>query len=329
MTAQISKQMSKNINMVKVIAIITVATSHFMKGIPLWPLASMALVVFAYTSAYFTWVKYHGDYSVKRFWTNKFKRLLVNLSVINLFLLIVFLIERRSGIWTWHTLINILGFNGFLNWFRIKCVSPFGMGMWFFTLLILFYITYPLIEKMNKQKIMSYSFLGISLIILLYLGSTIIYGIDLWKTTAGFFVGVFCARHDVRVPKKIAGWLAIIGLLTMFVVGLFFKIHYLYPFIIIGTAIFFLNYIREVTIPKMFANPLIFFSGCVLEIYLIHTYLFVHPMQGGISAQLVNLGLSLVIILAVAKTLEWISVKISHRLFGSEATIPGRLCSPC
>ncbi|WP_459943325.1 hypothetical protein, partial [Deferrisoma palaeochoriense] len=53
------------------------------------------------------------------------------------------------------------------------------------------------------------------------------------------------------------------------------------------------GWLERVTLP---------FAGCLLEIYLLHTYLFIHP-TGNLG---VDLALSLALVLAVAKTLDWL-----------------------
>lgn len=117
-----------------------------------WVPVTIGLLVFSFSSGYFTSLKYNGNFSKKEFWLKKARRLGVNLAVINVFLLILFLIQGRSGIWTWHTIVSLLGLNGFLNWFYIRNLSPFGAGMWFFTLLLVFYLAYPVLEQLNRKK---------------------------------------------------------------------------------------------------------------------------------------------------------------------------------
>ena len=107
--------------MAKVLSIFTVVLGHsHLLPVNIWVTVTIGLLVFSFSSGYFTSLKYNGDFSKKEFWLKNGKRLGVNLIVINVFLLILFLIQGRSGIWTWHTIVNMLGLNGFLNWFYIQ-----------------------------------------------------------------------------------------------------------------------------------------------------------------------------------------------------------------
>jgi hypothetical protein len=158
MSSRIDQTISRNFHVAKVISILAVIVGHYFGGI-LWVLVTIGLLVFSYSSGFFTFLKYNEDFSKKEFWMKKVERLGIRLVVINVFLMIVFIIQSKSGIWTWHTVINMVGFNGFLNWFRIPNQSPYGAGGWFLTLLLIFYIFYPGIEYLNRRKPISYFFI--------------------------------------------------------------------------------------------------------------------------------------------------------------------------
>ncbi len=140
MTVQIEKKISQNFTVAKFLSILLVVLGHFPKSFDIWVVVTIGLLVFSYSSGFFTFLKYNGDFDKKLFLLRKAERLAINLAVINIFLLILFLIRGENGIWTWQTIINVLGLNGFLNWFRIPNPSPYGGGMWFFTLLLIFYL---------------------------------------------------------------------------------------------------------------------------------------------------------------------------------------------
>lgn len=203
--------------MAKVLSIFTVVLGHsHLLPVNIWVTVTIGLLVFSFSSGYFTSLKYNGDFSKKEFWLKKAKRLGVNLIVINVFLLILFLIQGRSGIWTWHTIVNMLGLNGFLNWFYIQNLSPFGAGLWFFTLLLVFYLTYPVLEWINRNKIISYLFVVFFVIVAFYLQKYIVYGHALWLTACGFVTGVFCARNDINISLNVSALVSGVMLATMF-----------------------------------------------------------------------------------------------------------------
>ena len=79
---------SANFELAKAVAIFTVVAGHFY-GPSSWPLVTVALCIFGFSSAYFTDKKYaEGD--LDGYWKNKFKRLFFRVIIINLFLIIIF-----------------------------------------------------------------------------------------------------------------------------------------------------------------------------------------------------------------------------------------------
>ena len=140
-----SPRASYNFEVAKVALILVVAIAHFGTGLNLWMPATVGLFVFGFASGYFTQDRYGERFNLYRFWIKKLQRLGPHLLVINAFLLCIFLVQRRDGIWSWQTPIAVLGLTGWLNWLQIPNASPFGAGLWFFTLLLLFYLVYPLI----------------------------------------------------------------------------------------------------------------------------------------------------------------------------------------
>lgn len=200
---KIDKNISQNFDALKFASIMMVFFGHFFgKEIPLIHIpVTVGLVIFSFSSGYFTSLKYRGEYSIGNFWKRKIERLAPNLLLVNLVLLVLFLIQGRSGIWTWHTVLNVMGLNGFLNWFMIQNISPYGRGMWFFTLLLIFYAVYPMLEKMNNRQ---FSFFLPIFILSAYCFS--LYhqiGHALWITACGFIIGVFCAKVDYTPPDTL------------------------------------------------------------------------------------------------------------------------------
>jgi hypothetical protein len=130
---------SRVFDILKFGSICLVFFGHFFGNqIPLiWIPVTTALLVFSFSSGYFTHLKYKPHLDVKAFWKNKFQRLGIKLFVINGFLLLMFIFQGRPDIWTWQTFVNMIGLTGILNWFHIPNLSPYGKGLWFFTLLII------------------------------------------------------------------------------------------------------------------------------------------------------------------------------------------------
>ncbi len=187
----IDKNTSRVFDILKFGSICLVFFGHFFADtIPLiWIPVTTALIVFGFSSGYFTSLKYSDSFDIKEFWKKKFQRLGVNILVINVFLLLVFVLQDKPGIWTWQTLVNFPGLTGFLNWFHIDNISPFGRGMWFFTLLIIFYAVYPVLRAIRSQHwpVFMICFIGIA-----YFFSRLHDpGHALYLASVGFIAGVY------------------------------------------------------------------------------------------------------------------------------------------
>ena len=134
---------SQNFSIAKVIAIFFVVTSHWFKEIDLWVLASIALFLFGFSSAFFTGRIYGPGVDVRAFWNNKLRRLGIRYWLILGILAVLVTIQGRD-VFHWHSIVHFAGLSGVLNLFG-PSASALGNGLWFFTLLLLFYGAYPLL----------------------------------------------------------------------------------------------------------------------------------------------------------------------------------------
>ena len=300
-------RISYNFEIAKVVAILVVAVAHFFSGSVLWVPATMGLFLFGFSSAFFTALKYQGGFSKKKFWKNKFSRLGYKLLVINGFLFVLFWLQEKEGIFTWQTLVHLGGWSGVLNWFAIDNPSPFGRGLWFFTLLILFYISYPVLENLSKSKNLFFIVNGAFIILASILHNYVQVGHMLWLTATGFVCGVLIVKVGKEVPVWLSGLTIIVCSLAMVFVTFGMQIRqwnfYFIFFISLGIVL----WLIQVELPRNLFLPFTFFSGCLLEIYIIHTYLMVEIT----GYRLVDLFLSITLIVAVAMGLEKGSMQIN------------------
>lgn len=121
-----SERTSKNISAAKGVAALTVMLGHYASIPNFWVVVTVGLLIFTISSGYFTWQRYHREFSWLHYWRGKAVRLGSRLIIIELFLFCLFLVEGRDGLWSWHTIVNLAGLNGFLNWFHIPNSSPYG-----------------------------------------------------------------------------------------------------------------------------------------------------------------------------------------------------------
>ncbi|MDP3439745.1 MAG: hypothetical protein Q8R95_09100, partial [Azonexus sp.] len=198
---------------------------------------------------------------------------------------------------------------GLLNWQGINNHSPFGAGLWFMTVLLIFYLAYPLLAKSLKTTQNALTFLAISAVI-----STLghIYATPpymLWPTVFGFCLGTISGQLNWQPKSSLSialGALAITLMLALNAAG----IKQLNLLAIIATAIASVAFLLSVPL-KPPINRLALLSGSILEIYFIHGYLFIRP-QGWPSW--LGYLMSMAIILLAAITLNLLAQKIPRQL---------------
>jgi hypothetical protein len=308
---KIDQNVSRNFQAAKLFSIIIVVIGHYFREFELlWIPVTVGLIIFSFSSSYFTYSKYKGNYDVNIFWLSKAKRLGTKLVVINVFLLLLAWINGRSGIWTWQTVVNILGMNGFLNWFKIQNPSPLGRGMWFFTLLLVFYLIYPSLEYLNRERIISYLFSTFFVVIAFYLDRHMMIGHALWLTASGFVVGIFFARNTVKISGSLSFMAFIVCSIMMFYFNKYLEIKsYNYYFILfLGTICALFLIVAK--LPSTLFRGLSFFSDCILEVYLIHPYLVYRKTR----YVFIDFIIYLLLVMVTAKVLQLVSSEINWRI---------------
>ena len=306
-----NRNISLNLQTAKVFSILAVVIGHTIGDhfpFPFWVVVTVGLFIFSFSSGYFTYLKYNGTYSKRVFWKKKAERLAINWGVINSFLLSIFLVGNRSGISTWQSVINLLGLNGFLNWLHIENNSPFGLGLWFFTLLLLFYLCYPILEYVFRTKQLSYMFSLLFISGAFYLNQKLSYGHSLWLTSCGFIIGMFTARNDLRISKYVSGIISAIILILTIGINYIADIKQFDFFLVLFFCVFLIFFINSIEFPTSLITLTSYFSGCLLEIYLIHPYL----NRKFVGHWPLDFLLSVSVILATAKILQWISSRLKQ-----------------
>ncbi|MEW5746949.1 MAG: acyltransferase [Nitrospirota bacterium] len=304
MSREREERLSRNFAVLKPLAILCVVVAHFLSAaLPiLWVPAAFGLHIFAYSSAYFTARKYRDRFGLRAYWRQKLYRLGIDLMVINVFLGTLFIIEGKRGIVSWHTAVNLVGLNGFLNWFRIPNASPFGAGMWFFTLLLLFYGIYPVLNALLKSTTALGLFFAGAVGALYWLNLNVAYGHTLWLTAGGFVFGFVVAKTGFSLPRNVC-----IGAMLALGAGLGFL--YVSKSTAVPTVIllFPLFCFSVLLIEHLHfeSAPVARLSRYVFPVYLIHMYLFV-KITGN---DYLNAAISLLIVAPAAVLLAKVSEK--------------------
>jgi peptidoglycan/LPS O-acetylase OafA/YrhL len=289
---------SLNFYYAKFVAILIVATGHYFEGSLLWIPATVCLFVFGFSSGYFTAGKSGAGFDFYDFWWAKISRLGPTLVIVSIFLAVIFLFQGRSGIWGWHSVIAIAGLSGFLDWLSIRNSSPFGSGLWFLTVLWLFYVIYPVLAILCRTKGGAWSVLSLAFLIctLGHFYASPPYA--LWPTVFAFIFGIFVRRVEWKPRSYVSLILAIIATLAMLVLNVY-GVKQLNYYLLVLVSILVVGFLLSFNSSFLNDRKPLALAACVFEVYLIHTYLFIRVDQVA-----VGYVLSMVIVLVVAYVLN-------------------------
>jgi hypothetical protein len=296
---RISPEVSHNFSVAKVIAIFTVAAGHWFTGSLLWIPVTFGLFVFAFSSAYFTSRIYGVRIDRARFWRKKLERLGLRYWVILTFLAIVVALRGKTVL-HWHTLVHYAGLSGVLNWAHVPSQSGLGGGLWFFTLLLIFYLAYPYLAKLGNSGRTAAVVSAVSIFGAIYLEEHVRVGHELWLTSLGFILGVMYGSHQPRIGAWVAGSAALLGCLTL--AGLNAVAHYngANTALIAATSIGIAVWLAKARLPQWaMMKKVASLETYLLEIFLIHTYLFIHPTGRSPLDFLISMALILVAAVAI------------------------------
>jgi hypothetical protein len=311
-----ASSVSFNFSVFKVLAILGVALSHWpvSADLPTWIPGNIGLVIFAFSSGMFTARIYGVEVDVARFWRKKIERLLVRYWFLLACLSVLLLAEGRT-VFHWHSLVHVFGLSGVLNLFGASG-SSLGAGLWFFTLLLLFYVAYPYLARLAAASRGDFLLPLAATVFFFYLNEHVILPFSLWLTTLGFILGVFGGIVGTRVPARVSLSLTVAALALLLVnnVVLGYKTA---NADLIGLACVTVNlWLMGARLPQWtILRGVARLENCLLEIFIIHTYLFIHPT--GISA------LDFVISMSFVAVVAWVLNIIGNRLVKLVFSKPG------
>lgn len=287
-----------------------VVFGHFYDGFDLfWIPVTVGLMIFSYSSGFFTAGKYKENFDKTNFWKQKFYRIGITLLFADLFLLILFILQKRPDLFTWQTIISALGLTGLLNWFHIPNNTPFGAGLWFLTLLYLFYLAYPLLLKITRRKKIAVAFCFVYTIIMWILNSAIPYGHMLWLTSCGFVFGVAVRRFNFHMKRKFSISLILFSILSMIFCNFIFSIKLFNVILILTFSVALMLAIEDFRIPDCIIRATSFFNGTIFLIYILHPYLFFDVFKSSFG----NTILSMIIVSLICRGMEIILKKTYKR----------------
>lgn len=298
-----------------------VVAGHYFGGW-LWMPTQAALFVFAFSSGYFSACKHGEKISYADFWKSKMMRLLVPLLVFQVFVFLICIAKRSSGLLSPDTILAFLGLTGILRWFDIPRASPMGNGLWFLTLLWLYYLLFPMLTRMLSRRP-----LGAVLVALLFVAAAMLehfafQGVFFYSTAWFFILGTYIGIHGPGLPLRwsVGAVAAIIGILAIARILDISEIPGIAFVMLASMPMMHGLLVAPLPFASNFAVRI--FSAWMLAIYVIHGYLFVRSDSLG---QLGGFAVSLFIIVGMGALLTVISSRIGNRLAAHRSSKPQTL----
>jgi multisubunit Na+/H+ antiporter MnhF subunit len=316
--SRINPTVSANYSLAKVFSLLLIVIGHWSAANLLWIPVTFGLFVFAFSSGFFTTKIYGTDLNVREFWTKKLQRLGLRFWVSLVFISIV-TTWQGGTVLHWHSLVHLAGMSGIINWLSIPNRSSLGPGLWFFTLLLFFYVSYPFLVRVFASERWTYALVILLTILAAVLDQSVKVGHALWPTALGFISGVALGRFQPNISALAAAASATILCISLATINILTGIKSLNSILICMTCIAIVIWLLKVTFPTTRIGKIVASADAyLLEIFLIHTFVFVHPTGNGP----IDLILSLVLILLASVALNSLVVRLSALVF---TTRPNRV----
>ena len=129
------------------------------------------------------------------------------------------------------------------------------------------------------------------------------FGYELWITVFGFILGTYAGHIPARMTFVRSGGILVASITAMLILNRLFNVNFLNYYFILVSSVMVCNILLVRRLPYALGPFILPFAGCVLEIYLLHCYLFVRSPASAIA----GFALSLTLILLTAMTLSKIN----------------------
>lgn len=316
------KTVSRNFSIAKVLAIVIVVADHWFKDSSIWILSNISLFIFAFSSSFFTGRLYGVDVDTGAFWKKKLRRLGVRYWMV-LALLALLLILQGRDVFHWHSLVHIAGLSGILNLFG-PSQSALGRGLWFFTLLLFFYALYPVLARHLVASTRATVLVILATVGLLILDRSSTLGFALWPTMLAFILGIYAGVNRLRLSARALNAALVATPVLIAVLNLVLGIREFNGPLLVAFALALSLRLSLPGLPLGALRVLVALEACLLEIYLIHGYLFIRPT----GIELADFAISLAFIVCVAMLLNIAGNKLVARIFDKKPAdpAPAALC---
>jgi peptidoglycan/LPS O-acetylase OafA/YrhL len=251
-------------------------------------------------------------------WTHWFKRRLIKIYpslflVILLFTFLFLVLDVKVELDMW-----LLSFFGVGYWFNF---NPFGIHLWFVSVILICYIAYPFVIRLIKISVFKYLSLLTFIVLLLFLQGkeTSIYSLissdPFYRLTYHFlvfFIGCWCGLFFKLISKtKIVIALLLLPFLLNYI-GI--DISIFLPISISGILLCFVEKKVPVIMGESVDRLINFLSNMSYEIYLVHYPILIIMVALGVTGTLFSYLALFLVTLLVAYLINILSTKINFKL---------------
>ncbi len=222
------------------------------------------------------------------------------LFVANFFILTLLALSGKQNVLHWHSLLAFLGLSGFIRFFGMISGTPLGNGLWFLTLLWIYYLVFPIFERLCRDH-----HIGRNLVLITGIGALVLSkltspGVALWETAWFFLWGTYAGKHPPKPNRALYFFVTVACAVAIPIAHAMQADPVIITALIAGIGIGVVLLLTTFPLPVQWSAPFAPLSVMMLEIYVVHTYLFVRLSREPI----IDLMVSFVLILGMAAVLH-------------------------
>lgn len=307
-------RVSTSFHWIKILSLQMVIAGHFWSNefSFLWLPTTVGLILFGFISSYYTISPRHFEKTPLQYWWYKAKSFYPLYWILSVSILVVEYIRTESleKILHPHTLVHLMGMTGFINWLGIDNQSVLGNGLWFLTVLILFWILYPFVRTLYHSRFALYLISGIMGAVSIVVTLLFPMGHMLALTVWGFLMGGILGTHFPKQAVPLSFFMKMIAVNFGFLLGFYTFIVAVYAGEVPINSVLNLSAILLASLMVIYACLQGYLgkgqvlaenlSKWGLSLYILHTYLFFYPFE----IKILNHGFSLLVCCVLAVALE-------------------------
>lgn len=256
--------------------------------------------------------KYDWIFYLKRM-SRIYSSLFVCLSVVA-----VFHLYLSYDVLNQHSILHYLGLSLFFNLLQVKNMSSIGSGLWFITVILILYLTLPIIKMLYEHHNRRIHIVLIIIICLFF--EKIMYGAaSSWNVIMAFQIGCyFKLNMDIKTFKKKR--FLLVSCLLIFMDGLSKNgiiSNEIRDFLLPMFSFFVVPFLYNIgcMCPKYLKKYVVLFSSISFEVYILHFY-FINENLIQLFPEITSLWSHMALSLSIVLPIAYILSKVSSFING-------------